>query len=573
MLGDLEAALRRIRDGVAARKVESSVLDFKTPSAKLKDTLANLADAAVCFANAAGGTVVLGVADDVPGIAGIVGTELVAEGVRRGIYERTSPGLDVAVTAVEFEGARLLRIDVREGLEVYGTSIGRYSWRRGTDCMPMTADDVGRLREERRGDDWSARSARHGGVERIDSTVLARVRGLMSGLPDQSGVASLRGAPDTDLVAGLGLLTPHGVLTHAGELMLAPRQDDAPAIIYQYRRVGTGEPEAVLRLKEPLLLAVQRLIEAVELRLTHTPLNLAGGQQVAVPDFPPVVVREALMNAVVHGDHRTGRPVQVEHSPDTLAITSPGPLVAGVTPQNILRHPHRARFRSLFAAFHHLGLVEQVGLGIDRMYRELLRFGRTPPRIVEGRDEVTVTFVADRPNMRVARFVGELQERDREDLDVLLVLGLLRERRSVAAQTVASEIQRAPADAQVLMRRLAEGTDALLEPTAGTAHRRYPNYRLRGPVLAELGSAVSYHRAPSDERDRKIVEHVEEYRSINNRTVQNLFDVDVYRASAILRDLVTRDVLVRTSEQSRGNAVRYGAGSAFPRTGRPRGRL
>jgi ATP-dependent DNA helicase RecG len=59
-------------------------------------------------------------------------------------------------------------------------------------------------------------------------------------------------------------------------------------------------------------------------------------------------------------------------------------LVAGVTPDNILRHPHRGRFRSLFTAFHHLGLVEQVGLGIDRMYRELLRFGRTPPRIFRG---------------------------------------------------------------------------------------------------------------------------------------------------------------------------------------------
>jgi ATP-dependent DNA helicase RecG len=95
---------------------------------------------------------------------------------------------------------------------------------------------------------------------------------------------------------------------------------------------------------------------------------------------------------------------------------------------------------------------------------------------------------------------------------------------------------------------------------------------LRGSVLAELGSAVAYHRAPSDERDRKIVEHVDEYGSINNRTVQNLFDIDVYRASAVLRDLVARDVLVRSSEQTRGNAVRYGAGPASPQPGRKSGR-
>ncbi|MGH3930671.1 MAG: ATP-binding protein, partial [Pseudonocardiaceae bacterium] len=247
-------------------------------------------------------------------------------------------------------------------------------------------------------------------------------------------------------------------------------------------------------------------------------------------------------------------------------VTSPGPLVAGVTPQNILRHPHRARFRLLFTAFRHLGLVEQVGAGVDRMYREMLRFGRTPPRIVEDRDQVSVTFVADEPNIRIARFVNALPQRDRDDLDVLLVLGMLRRRRAVNAPAVAVEIQRPAPDAQLLLRRLSEGERPLLEPTAGSSHRRQPNYRLRGPVLAELGSAVAYHRAPSTERDRKIIEHLTEYGSINNRTVQNLFDVDVHRASAILRDLVERDVVVRTSDQTRGQRVRYGPGPAL-RTG------
>lgn len=83
-----------------------------------------------------------------------------------------------------------------------------------------------------------------------------------------------------------------------------------------------------------------------------------------------------------------------------MTVISPGPLVAGVMPQNILRHPHRARFRLLFTAFRHLGLVEQVGAGVDRMYRELLRFGRTPPCIVEDSDHVSVTLVAGEPNVR-----------------------------------------------------------------------------------------------------------------------------------------------------------------------------
>ncbi len=58
--------------------------------------------------------------------------------------------------------------------------------------MPMTADDVGRLREERRGDDWSARSARSGGMEGVDSLAVARMRDLLVGV-DGPGPESLLG--------------------------------------------------------------------------------------------------------------------------------------------------------------------------------------------------------------------------------------------------------------------------------------------------------------------------------------------------------------------------------------------
>ena len=562
----MDAALRQVRR-TSARKLESHTLDFKAPARNAKDTFANLTDAAVCFANAAGGTIVLGVADDVPG-ADAMSYGLECRCGATGGLRAHIAGLDVTVSDHAVDGRTLLVITVPEGLEVYGTARGQYSWRRETDCSPMTADDVGRLREERASEDWSSRSAGHGGPDQADPAALARARALLLVVPER-GVAALANAPTPDLLSGLGLLTPRGSLTNAGWLMFGPRSErELPKIIYQHRQVAGGEPDSVVRMPGPLLLAVDRLFELVEARLTFSPVNLSGGQQLAVADYPPVATREALLNAVVHGDHRTGRPIQVEHSPDWLTVASPGPLVAGVAPANILRHPHRARFRSLFNAYRHLGLVEQVGQGIDRMYREMLRFGRTPPRIVDDRDQVSVTFTADRPNIRIARFIAGLPSGDQDDLDTLIILNVLRKRRSVNARDLAPDLQRSVDETQQLLRRLADDDHRMLEPSAGTVARRLPSYRLRGPILAELGPAIAYHRAPSSERERKIVEHIAEYGSINNRTVQNMFDVDVYRASAILRELVERDVLVRTSEQQRGQTVRYGPGSSYTAPGR-----
>ncbi|KLL11382.1 MULTISPECIES: hypothetical protein [Protofrankia] len=71
-----------------------------------------------------------------------------------------------------------------------------------------------------------------------------------------------------------------------------------------------------------------------------------------------------------------------------------------------------------------------------------------------------------------------------------------------------------------------------------------------------------------DEIDRRVVEHVWEYGWITNRTVQNLFTVDVYQARRWLADLRRRELLVQMTEgRSSGPGIRYGPGPEFP--GRP----
>jgi ATP-dependent DNA helicase RecG len=111
---------------------------------------------------------------------------------------------------------------------------------------------------------------------------------------------------------------------------------------------------------------------------------------------------------------------------------------------------------------------------------------------------------------------------------------------------------------------MATGPLDLLEPTRRTASRALPTYRLRDLVLAQLGGAVQYHRRSGDDIDRKVIAHVAEYERVTNATVRNLLDVSVTRSSGILRDLVDRGVLVKTSTQQRGSAVEYGPGPDFP---------
>jgi ATP-dependent DNA helicase RecG len=125
-------------------------------------------------------------------------------------------------------------------------------------------------------------------------------------------------------------------------------------------------------------------------------------------------------------------------------------------------------------------------------------------------------------------------------------------------------------ESEAVLRRLADDERAILEPTRESARLKRSEYRLRASALGALGSAVRYHRRTVDDIDRKVIAHVQEYGRISNRTLQNLFDIDTYRARDVLKNLREREILVKTSTQERGIAVEYGPGKKFPKSKRRR---
>lgn len=563
MTGDeVATALKVVVRGTTAHKLEGLRLDFKTEKATAKETHQDLADAAVCFANSSGGTIVVGVHDRLAGSDALVGTDLDADVVRSRVHELTEPHLLVNTQTMVVDGVRLLVCTVPEGQTAYSTSRGHASRRVGSDCVPMRAEDAARLLEERRGVDWSSDRS-DVDASQADPLALRRLRSLLtsSARPD---LVRLARSGEAQVLIALGLAVPGGRLTRAGALLLGGESIMGIGVVYQHRQTSGGEPDAVLRWDAPLLLAIDELLAAVHARQGTTPLSFADGQQLQVEDFPLAAVREAVVNAVAHGDHRLGRPIHVEHSPQVLRVTSPGPLVSGVTPENILTRGSRSRFPVLATALLHLGLAEALGLGVDRMYREMIRTGRDAPEIADNGDEVSVSFRGQRPDARVARFIASMDEVAREDTDTLLVVRTLCSRRSVTAGSLASVLQRSASETEDVLRRLATPPLGLVEPTIGTMARRMPSYRLMPAVLAALGPAVLYHRRSSSEIDRKVIEHVRDFGEINNRALQRMFDVDVYQARDMLRDLVGREILTRISEQRRGISVRYGPGPRFP---------
>ena len=565
---EVKRALDSIHGGSRAHDLETETLDFKEEARSEDQAIRDIVDAALCFANGAGGTVVVGVANNVAGPGAFTGASLAAHHVRKRVYDLTEPPLLTDVVPETVDGVPLLLVRVPQSPEIHADKKGRAPRRVGTDCLPMSPFEQARLREDRQGIDWSAAPSDRGYVEAAPSAIVAARERLAVFTDSRRELATLG---DRELLSALNAVTKDNKLTRAGEILFcaAPqRQQHAPKIIYQYRITPGGEPTAVERLGGPLVLEFERALEFIRARRHLTPLTLPDGQQFNVEDFPDLAVREAIVNAVIHRDYHVSGPVSVDHAPEVFVVASPGPLVSGVTPENILTHPSKPRNRSLANAARVLGFAEEIGRGVDRMYREMIRSGRDVPRIESSTDFVRVTLVGGAPNTQIARYVAQLAPSERDDTDTMLVLFTLITATHVTARGLAPVLQKTPEEVQAVLRRLSTDSAGMLEPTRQSARRSHPTYRLRGGVLQVLGSAVSYQRRTTDEIDRKVIAHVQEYDKVTNRTIRNLFDVSTQRAAAILGDLVARGVLLKTSEAQRGPSVEYGRGPSFPE---PRG--
>ena len=253
-------------------------------------------------------------------------------------------------------------------------------------------------------------------------------------------------------------------------------------------------------------------------RRGKTRVNLPGGRQIEVADFPQLAVREVIANALLHRMYRLPGPVSVEHSPASLIVESPGPLVSGVDESNILTHPSKPRNRCLFEAARMLSIAEETGRGVDRMYRTMILAGHEPPVISQRTDATRVAFASGRPTTQIVTFLRSLPESEQVDLDTLLLVVAMLRSRTITAEQLAKTIQKSTTEAETVLRRHSDDIASILEVTRESQQRRKRVYRLAPSALQALGSAVPYNRIAPREAEQKVIMHIREYERITNRT-------------------------------------------------------
>lgn len=510
-----------------ADDLESEFLDFK-PWQGPKDDLKLACEYAACFANAGGGVVVFGVADRVRGraqaIHGVRGHDL--DVFRRGIFDGTRPGVSAEVFELDVpEGTgKLLVVRVAEGdSKPYGTAAGLFKRRIGKNCMPLDPVSFQRAQVRSAAVDWSGAPATGVSLADLDPLQIERARQVLRSKAPSSGLLEL---PDGAFLSGLEALRD-GHVTHTGLLLFARREvlaQRCPQAQFHYV-LHDGETSVVRNDIErlPLLEAVDRMEQVFTGPLNPEKEIELGLFKLRVPQFPLEGVREAVLNALTHRDYLNPGEVLVRHSAGELVVTSPGGFVAGITPDNILRHEAVPRNRTLANALVKLRLVESSGIGRRRIFRSALVYGKRRPEYQTDGHSVTLRMFNREAHDALARLIARLDTRGAEvALDQLLVLDAMLGQDFIDIGQAAQVLQLGKDETRRVLEAMSLPPLSLLERRGHTAAA---TFHLSKGVAKELKGKAAYTRTRGLNPIRyaeMVREYLRDHRQIQNAELREL---------------------------------------------------
>jgi ATP-dependent DNA helicase RecG len=275
----------------------------------------------------------------------------------------------------------------------------------GSSDVRCTDDDLAVFYQERRGESFDSTLLRDADLTALDAAAIAEYRRLRA---EANPTAEELRWNDEELLHALRCATRDGTTlrpTVAGLLLFGTAQALRrwfPMMRVDYIRVPGREwvpdPERrfeSVELRAPLISLIRRARASVLDDLPKA-FSLPPGQlhRKDIPLVPDRVIREAVVNAVMHRTYRVHGAVQIIRYANRLEIRNPGhSLVA----EDRLGEPgSQTRNPVLAAVLHDTNLAEAKGSGI-RVMRELMdEAGLTPPTFESDRERnqfvVTLLF-------------------------------------------------------------------------------------------------------------------------------------------------------------------------------------
>jgi ATP-dependent DNA helicase RecG len=327
------------------------------------------------FANAEGGTLIIGRDDDGQAV-GVTHAARLLEEIPNKV--RDVLGIMVDVHLLEENGHDLLKIDV----DPYSSPVsykGEYHYRSGSTKQELKGAALTHFLLKKQGLHWDAMPLSTAQQADLDTAVMRQFRKLA--LKSQRLSADILQESDETLLDKLRLQTHEG-LKRAAILLFHP--DPECFVSGAYLKLGFFESNVDLRYQDEvhgdLLSQVGKVVDILKAKYLKAWISYEGLQRIETYPVPEPALREALLNAVVHKDYASAIPIQISVYPDKLMIWNPAQQPQPWTAQQLLsKHASMPVNPDLANAFFRAGMIEAWGRGIERIVETCQQAGLEKP--------------------------------------------------------------------------------------------------------------------------------------------------------------------------------------------------
>ncbi len=142
-------------------------------------------------------------------------------------------------------------------------------------------------------------------------------------------------------------------------------------------------------------------------------------------EYPPAVIREAIVNAVAHRDYFSSDAIQISLFSDRLEILSPGGLPEGL-PEERFGTASIRRNPIIYRILRDLRYIEGLGTGIPRIKNEMRQAGLPDPKFMLGQRLFQITLLKTGKTRNVILNKENLNTRQQKGLTYLISNPILK---------------------------------------------------------------------------------------------------------------------------------------------------
>lgn len=277
-----------------------------------------------------------------------------------------------------------------------------------------------------------------------------------------------------------------------------------------------------------------------------------------IEDYPEVVLRELLINAIAHRDYSRQQIIEIRKFPNYLEFESPGHFPQGIDETNFLRKTN-PRNPGIMDVLREINYAEKAGSGFDKIFTALLSKGKKLPQPIQTENSILLRVDADMYSEKLAELRLLYKQITQKDIDLekLIVLNHIYMGQKLTFQ----QLEQLPFVNHYQLRKILNELQEIefIETTGRTSGQKYIIHRSK---LVDIDDKISYSKLKKQERAEQkesVIRYLKTADDINNeaaRKILNIPDTNASYVSRLFAEMVEKGY-IEIAEETKHNQRTY----------------